>query len=145
MKNIYESSIGSIGAENTEYFEHTEEERLTNWLRDHSDAHLTVIGHSMGGRTAAHIVADGNYVDVLVTVDPATGYRLGRPRFKKVVKHSGAWHNYYSVNRKYTDKSNVVAKVGRAWNDAPEGFANPNVPVEKSHVEICMAHCAPPP
>ena len=41
------------------------------------------------------------------------------------------------------DRSNVVARVGGAWNDAPEGFVDSHTEVDETHVEICRSHCAP--
>ena len=85
----------------TRYFTHTEGRKVAKWLKEMraENRHTTLIGHSMGGRTAASIVAKGNYVDVLVTVDPVTGYLPFRPKFEKVAEHSGAWRHYYSRSK----------------------------------------------
>ena len=72
---------------------------------------MTVIAHSWGARAAARVVAAGNAVDKLVTVDPVS---VRRPDFGKVAEHSGVWHNYVSTSREL-EKSNIIGRIGRPW------------------------------
>ena len=80
------------------------------------------------------MVAAGNEVDKLVTVDPVS---RRRPDFEKVAEHSGVWHNYVSTSREW-EKSNIIGRIGRPWGDAPDGIADSHNRVDMTHADICV-------
>ena len=143
LYEAYKKRTHDVNAENTRYFKHSQRRRLAKWIRMHQDdAYVIVIGHSWGAAAAARVVAKGNAVDKLVTVDPVS-LRWKRPRaLRKVAKYSGVWHNYDSISQKSTG-ADIIAGVGRRWDDAPKDFATSHTPVDLNHVDICMVHCTP--
>ena len=145
VKSLYESHKESpyVGDDDTEYFKHWERGKLADWIQKHQDAHITVIGHSWGAAAAARVVAQGNAVDKLVTVDPVSRRWRRRDALGNVAKHAGVWHNYDSVSRKWYRLPNIISRLGGRWNDAPEAFANEHTRVDLDHVRICLVHCAP--
>ena len=140
VRRVYDDHKERIGEENTKYFEHSQDEELGEWIRNNKDENLTVIGHSWGAATAARVVAEGNRVGKLITVDPVS---WGRPDYAKVAEHSGYWHNYDSVSTDW-DWSNTVAWWGRRWDGAPEPFADSHTRVDMDHDVICSRYCVPP-
>ena len=85
------------------------------------------------------MVAAGNAVDKLVTVDPVS---VRRPDFGKIAEHSGVWHNHVSTSREL-ESSNIIGRIGRPWGDAPDGIADSHNRVDMTHVDICVEFCKP--
>jgi hypothetical protein len=85
------------------------------------------------------VVSKGNYVDVLITVDPVG---ITKPNFSRVAEHSGHWVNIDSTDTEIT-VGNTAAIVGQAYNDLPLGFADVHISRNMEHVEICSYYCSP--
>ena len=140
VKRIYEEHNERLGKDNVKYFKHRQRKELAKWIQANKDEDLTVIGHSWGASSAARVVAKGNRVGTLITVDPVS---WRRPDFAKVAEHSGVWKNYDSVSIE-KDWSDRVAAMGRSWDDAPEPFADSHETDNSTHAGICLKHCVPP-
>ncbi|MDX2111572.1 MAG: hypothetical protein SFY80_15175, partial [Verrucomicrobiota bacterium] len=116
------------------YFSWDKGDDLTQWIDDHRALgfRIKVVGHSYGADTAATVVANGHYVDELVTVDPV-GW--SRPSYGDVAKYSGCWENYNAQGSGWT-LNNIIAGFGGAWNSGPARFADYYSVVNKDHAAI---------
>jgi len=121
------------------YFEWGESKKLAQWIQQNQANELTVIGHSYGGDTAATVVARGNYVDTLVTVDPVGRFK---PNFGKVASNSGVWVNIDSVST-IKNGPNIISYLGGRFDSRPQGFADVFLESQLDHVDVCSRYCAP--
>ena len=136
VKSIYEQ----YGGDDDIYFEHHQKKELALWLDNNLGNETTVIGHSWGGHSAMEVIARGHWVDNLITVDPVGGWVGGRPNLLKVVRNTGNWTNYDSIAKGLKD-GNFIAKIGRAYNSKPFGYADSHIEVNLGHVGICYQYC----
>ena len=133
------AAFEKYGGQNDAYFEWTDGEALANWIDSNQGDYLKVIAHSYGGDTAAGVVANGHYVNELITVDPVGRFM---PNLANVAKNTGVWTNYDSVGGGET-WNNLVATAGGAWNNRPMGFADYHHTSNLGHVGICVQFCRP--
>ena len=136
--DIYENYTGILGEGNILFFTHRQHKELEETLKANADAEITLVGHSWGAATAARVVARGDHVEELITVD---GVSRRRPDYGAVAENSGNWINYDSI--KFEDRSDFISWLGGRWDDAPKGFANEHIRARSSHVQICIDHCVP--
>ena len=132
---------GGVGS----YFSHRQGGDLGEWIDSQKEQgmRVTVIGHGWGANTAAQVVAKGHSVHELRTVDPVGLRPKWRPKrfFQRVAANSGTWNNYDSTLA--DSGGDVVARVGRPWNDRPQAFATSHIKVNENHVDICTEYCVP--
>jgi len=133
VKNIFARDAGP----NDRYFSFNQRIKLGKWIDANQNKNITVIGHSWGGDSAAHVVASGHKVDRLITVDP-----VGRikPNLDNVAKNSGNWINYNSV-AKFRGGGNWIAIGGQRYGITPSQFTPHHTNSPLSHVGICLEHC----
>jgi hypothetical protein len=64
-----------------------------------------------------------------------------RPDLADVAKYAKNWVNINAQGGGITF-GNFVAGIGRAWNDAPFGYANQHIiDFQKDHVNVCREFC----
>ncbi|MFC6762105.1 RHS repeat-associated core domain-containing protein [Sulfitobacter porphyrae] len=139
VKFLYDTLYASDP--NVTYFQHNQGRKLANWIRANKGKRITVIGHSRGGDTAARVVAKGNRISRLVTVDPVR--RTVMPKLANVKKYSDVWINYDSKGTGLFGGGNFIATLGRPYNAAPEAFATRHYVKALDHVRICAVYCHP--
>ena len=128
--------FGRRGGVNDAYFEHNQDAQLKQWISLNAEAgnKIRLIGHSWGGDTVLDVIASGYYVNEVVTIDPVGWIRSS---FKDVVKYSGDWINYNSVGTGIGYRgNNIIATLGRAYNQAPARYADIHVDVKREHMAI---------
>jgi hypothetical protein len=137
VRAAYLQHIEDHGEGTAAYFEWTEYDKLTAWI-DQAKGQVTVIAHSYGADMAAQVVANGHSVHRLVTVD-LVGWL--RPDMAKIAANAQVWVNYDAGNS-LNSWSNIVARLGGAWDAAPNGYAtSPKVYNNENHVSICYRFC----
>lgn len=98
---------------------------------------LRVAGHSYGAdaaaRLAVQLAADGAALDLLLTADPVS--RLARPDLARVRQGARRWVNVNATGGGPFEPSNIVARIGGAWGQAPRRFADESLdhPVPHAH------------
>jgi pimeloyl-ACP methyl ester carboxylesterase len=134
------------------YFTHNSALEINNLVVGLSqDQKANLIGHSLGGATAAQVaLANPGKINVLVTVDPVGPINVGRdpvtnvhilefPDYERVSESVDTWIN---INAGETPEStffddfingNNVAEVGGKWGGDPEGDADIYLNPELDH------------
>lgn len=128
------------------YFTYTDAKQI-NALIDAlpEDASINLIGHSLGGATAAQVALsrqDGD-IDTLITADPVGGQDdYGRlPDFGHIAGKVGNWVNINATDREDAHwynitNGNLVAGVGGAWNNGPQPYASTFISMPVNHAEF---------
>ena len=83
---------------------------------------VILVGHSWGGDTAAHLLAEQQdiHVDLLITLDPVS--KKGPPQ---KTPNMGTWLNeYVDYNISGITASNMVALIGGRWKNAANADVN---------------------
>jgi len=132
----YERAIAQ-GAD-AAYFTWDQGPALAAWI-DENDGWVIVMGHSYGGDTAATVVAQGHYVESLVTVDPVSWFR---PSYTAVAANAGTWTNLNAIGGQGS-MPNFIAGVGGAWGTGPRGYATTYSEINADHASI-MFRCGAP-
>ena len=134
---------GQFGNAQIGYFTKDDKSKAIKWIHDMcrelkcDPSDIAIVGHSLGGDTAASIVADGMRVGALVTVDPVS---VIRPDFAKVRENAGQWIN---INANPTDETrsheflgNALAGFGNDWSNAPAGYAAKHFNADFNHENV---------
>jgi RHS repeat-associated protein len=108
----------TVGA-NASYFTWDQALELAAWIQENGTG-VTVIGHSYGADTAMSVVADGNRVNRLITLDPV-GW--SRPDFGAARANATLWDNVNAIGGSIFTPSNIIAGFGGAYNDATRGYS----------------------
>ena len=106
-------------------------QKLINSLPDGEPINL--IGHSLGGATAADVAATSSRrIDNLITIDPVGG---PLPNVDAIRKNTDMWIN---VNAAPTNPnfSDAVAKTGGKWGDSPRGQADSFITADQNHANF---------
>jgi hypothetical protein len=122
------------------YFDWTQTEEITAAIVAES-GNVTVVAHSYGADTALEIIADGNQVFHLKTIDPV-GWT--RPSMELVASNTNLWENYDAIGG-ITDFNsffaNAAAFIGNSYDTLPDGHADSHHRVDTDHAKICFKHC----
>lgn len=95
---------------------------------------INLIGHSYGGDTAATVAANSSrHIDSLTTIDPVSWFK---PDFNKVKENTTTWINMNAVTSSRWKFDNIVAGIGGAWNEKPEGYADVFLNVNADHADF---------
>jgi hypothetical protein len=125
--DAYKKPDGSVA-----YFAFDQADALAAFIKA-SNGDVTVVAHSYGADTAAKVVAAGNQVRQLITLDPVSRIR---PDYAKVAANASQWIDFNAVGGHSSDFSNFVAGLGGAWGNAPAGFADQLFVVDASHARV---------
>ena len=121
---------------NTEYFPwNTDEHALARYIDSlPANALINLIGHSLGGDTAAKAAALARHpINLLVTVDPVSG---DRPDKAAVEAHVGHWINVEAVTGGAITRGNILAFIGQAWGELPKGTADVFIRAAANHEDF---------
>ncbi len=104
------------------------------------DQKINLIGHSWGARRAAIAAVDNpGRVNILITIDPV-GY--SHPAYDAIRNSVHMWINVNltgNPNSWRTTVGNVLAGVGSAWNNKPDGHAHVHLRIPLDHEEFSGA------
>eukprot|EP00808_Paulinella_micropora_P000787 g66995.t1 len=98
---------------------------------------VTLVGHSWGAHEAAWqaVASRQRPVARLVTVDPV-GHRVPKLFFQQVRRGAREWINIQAVGGPAWEVSNVVARVGLAYGNAPAPFTDLTIRANVTHVRF---------
>lgn len=115
--------------------EYYETEAMRGLVRCYTKKNLPIalIGHSWGADAAVNAVAAKvtDPIRLLISLDPVS--RKGPPRSRLL--NVGHWLNIHVdyAQAPWLDISNIVARIGGPWEDAPTADVNITCPPELSH------------
>ncbi len=100
------------------------------------DTRIVLVGHSWGADQAAQIAArlgaKGLAVDMLVTVDPV-GRGLSENFMERVRNGADQWVNIRATGGGPLERSNLIARIGGTYGNAPDAFAHRTIEAPFNH------------
>ena len=125
------------------YFQHFQRISLGHFIRKY-EGDVCIVSHSWGANSSMRVIASGNRVKKLVTLDPVG---INRPDLSRVKKNTGEWSNYFASGPHTSLRSlmaNTAAFIGRPYGNLPKGFASRHVNDNKcNHITVCYKYCRP--
>lgn len=114
------------------YVQWFEVARLRRLLQSYPAQQIVLIGHSYGASTAAKLVAKGNAVNVLITLDPVGWQPVA---MHNISRHCQHWLNFRAADTK-PNFANWVARAGGWWQHAPQPFAHQHIDIPADHALV---------
>lgn len=111
------------------YFEWHQHAAIRDWLFSDPKKPTLVIAHSYGASTIARLIAQGNRVTELVTLDPVS---WRKPDGVLLRRYCGHWRNYVAMDTR-PNFANLVARAGGWWQHWPQEFAHQHIEVAADH------------
>ncbi len=106
--------------------------RLRQLMQRYPAAQLVLIGHSYGATTAAQLVAKGQPVALLITIDPVGRWPIAMGEVAKSCQH---WLNFRAADQR-NNFANWVARLGGWWQQKPQGYAHQHIDIEADHALV---------
>lgn len=133
LKSRYEAFKDANEDYNVEYFEWNDTAAIKEFVGV-NDGNVDVVAHSFGADTAINLIADGLKVNKLYTLDPV-GY--SRRDLSLVKANTKSWINVNSVGSKGHLVNDMARVFGRAYRNAPAGYANYHI-TSRDHDHVSL-------
>lgn len=133
FKDFNDANPGS----RTEFFSHDQPRAIRRLIEGlPAGTHISLVGHSWGGDTAAQVAArlgeDGRRITELMTIDPVGNFR-GSDFYSRVLKGTGTWLNVNAIGGKWWETSNLIAGIGGPYGTSPRGVAQGFIEAPYTH------------
>jgi RHS repeat-associated protein len=133
VKNYYDVYSSKFG--NSAYFEYDQADAIMALIdRQPVDEPINLIGHSLGGSTAADIAAAAKRrINLLITIDPVSVRReYSEQDMCNVRQNSDRWINVNAMPAHW-NPSDIIAHAGYKWGNLPMGFATTFITSPANH------------
>lgn len=125
---------------NTAYFSHEDRDLVLQRIAAlPPGTQVTLVGHSWGAQEAIRIAAErgaaGQPIATLITIDPV-GNGQSAALLARARRGAGRWINVQATGGGWSEPSNLIARIGNRYGEAPRTYATEFIQAPEIHANF---------